>query len=278
MTTRPAEGDPRTLDAATVGAAWLAVAGQILADGVASRYDGLPVREISHVTLRVERPDPDDEIIARFAEPERLAWMHANFTDRTRVAGPRRGGQLRDAAVRLRALRARPGGLGHRPAARGSGQPFGRHHDLPAAYRQQLHPVRQPAGLLAAGRGGGAGRLRAQHRLRRQGVRQPGRARLAAASRRRRAGGAGRAAADDRQVGARVRDGVRVRARRADPGREAVTATPTARRGRRRPRAPACLCPRPWPGGGPPSGTGRGPGAGGGRWSRRPSGCRCGSG
>jgi thymidylate synthase len=85
VTIRLAEDDPRTLDAATIGAAWLAVAGQILADGVASRYDGLPVRELSHVTLRVEQPDPDDEIIARFAEPERLAWMHANFTDRTRV-------------------------------------------------------------------------------------------------------------------------------------------------------------------------------------------------
>jgi thymidylate synthase len=80
-----AQDDPRTLDAATIGAAWLAVAGQILAGGVASRYDGLPVRELSHVTLRVRRPHPDDEIIARFAEPERLAWMHANFADRTRV-------------------------------------------------------------------------------------------------------------------------------------------------------------------------------------------------
>ena len=44
------------------------------------------MREISHVTLAVEHPDPEDEIIARLAEPERLAWMHANFTDRTPVA------------------------------------------------------------------------------------------------------------------------------------------------------------------------------------------------
>ena len=85
MTIQLAEDDPRTLDAATIGAAWLAVARQILADGVDSRYDGLPVREISHVTIRVAEPDPDDEIIARFADPERLAWMHANFTDRARV-------------------------------------------------------------------------------------------------------------------------------------------------------------------------------------------------
>jgi len=73
VTIRLADDDPQTLHAATIGAAWLAVAKRILADGVASRYDGLPVREISHVTLCVERPDPDDKIIARFAGPERLA-------------------------------------------------------------------------------------------------------------------------------------------------------------------------------------------------------------
>jgi thymidylate synthase len=86
MTIRLACDDPQTLHTETIGAAWLAVAGRILADGVASRYDGLPVREISHVTLCVEHPDPDDRIIASLGEPERLAWMHANFTDRSRVA------------------------------------------------------------------------------------------------------------------------------------------------------------------------------------------------
>jgi thymidylate synthase len=86
VTVRLAGDDPQTLNAATIGGAWLAVAGRIMAHGVASRYDGRPVREISHVTLCVEHPDPDDAIIARFAEPERLAWMHANFTDRSRVA------------------------------------------------------------------------------------------------------------------------------------------------------------------------------------------------
>jgi hypothetical protein len=70
----------------TIGAAWLAVVGRILAEGVESRYDGLPVREISLVTLVVAHPAPADEIIARHAEPERLAWMHANFTDHARVA------------------------------------------------------------------------------------------------------------------------------------------------------------------------------------------------
>jgi thymidylate synthase len=78
--------DPLTVRAASLGAAWLAVAARILADGVASAYDGRVVREISHVTLCVERPDPADEIIARLADPERLAWMHANFAGHAAVA------------------------------------------------------------------------------------------------------------------------------------------------------------------------------------------------
>ena len=86
VTVRLASDDPQTLHAATIGAAWLDVAGRIAADGVDCVYDRLPVREISHVTLAVEHPDPEDEIIARLAQPERLAWMHANFTDRTPVA------------------------------------------------------------------------------------------------------------------------------------------------------------------------------------------------
>ena len=86
MTTRLARDEPCTLRSDTIGHAWFAVAGRIAASGVPSRYDDLPVREISLVTLEVARPDPDDEVIARHAEPERLAWMHANFTDHARVA------------------------------------------------------------------------------------------------------------------------------------------------------------------------------------------------
>ena len=85
MTTRLASDEPQILGSGTIGEAWLAVASRIVADGVPSRYDGRPVREISLVTLSVTRPDPDDEIIAGHAEPERLAWMHANFTDHSRV-------------------------------------------------------------------------------------------------------------------------------------------------------------------------------------------------
>ena len=88
VTIRLAGDGPRTVRADTMGAAWLAVAGRILAEGIASRYDDLPVREISLVTLVVDRADPGDEIIARHAEPGRLAWMHANFTDHARGSPP----------------------------------------------------------------------------------------------------------------------------------------------------------------------------------------------
>jgi thymidylate synthase len=77
--------EPHILRSDTIGDAWFAMAGRIVAAGVPSRYDDLPIREISLITLAVARPDPDDEIIARHAEPERLAWMHANFTDHSRV-------------------------------------------------------------------------------------------------------------------------------------------------------------------------------------------------
>ena len=78
--------DPAALHSDTIGEAWLAVAGRIVGNGVPGRYDNLPMREVSLLTLAIARPDPDDEFIARHAEPERLAWMHANFTDPARVA------------------------------------------------------------------------------------------------------------------------------------------------------------------------------------------------
>jgi thymidylate synthase len=86
VTMRLALNEPRILRSETIGEAWFAVTGRIVEDGVPSRYDDLPIREISLVTLAVARPDPDDELIATYAEPERLAWMHANFADHSRVA------------------------------------------------------------------------------------------------------------------------------------------------------------------------------------------------
>jgi thymidylate synthase len=86
VTTRLAVNEPHILRSETIGDAWFAVARRIVDDGVPSRYDDRPIREISLVTLAVARPDPDDEVIAQHADPERLAWMHANFADHSRVA------------------------------------------------------------------------------------------------------------------------------------------------------------------------------------------------
>jgi thymidylate synthase len=77
---------PRTVRAASLGAAWLGVARHILAEGSPATYDGLPMVELVHVVLDVAAPSPDDPMIAEHGDPTRLAWMHANFTDSARVA------------------------------------------------------------------------------------------------------------------------------------------------------------------------------------------------
>lgn len=69
----------------TLGEAWLDIAARILAEGRQSTYDGLPILEIAHATLVVDEPDPDDPLIAAHADPERLAWMRANFVDHALV-------------------------------------------------------------------------------------------------------------------------------------------------------------------------------------------------
>jgi thymidylate synthase len=77
---------PEVIASETIGRAWLRVAERVLADGAPSTYDGLPMVELAHITLDVAAPDPDDTIISQYGDPERLAWMRANFRDYARVA------------------------------------------------------------------------------------------------------------------------------------------------------------------------------------------------
>jgi thymidylate synthase len=77
---------PVRIEAMTVGEAWMAIAAAILAGGVAGSWEGLPIIEVLRVTLDVRSPRVDDPIIARHGDADRLAWMHANFTDHARVA------------------------------------------------------------------------------------------------------------------------------------------------------------------------------------------------
>ncbi len=77
---------PVRIDVMTLGEAWMAIAAAILKDGVAGSWEGLPIVEVFRATLDVHSPRVDDPIIAQHGDPERLAWMHANFTDHSRVA------------------------------------------------------------------------------------------------------------------------------------------------------------------------------------------------
>jgi thymidylate synthase len=77
---------PVRVEMMTLGEAWIAIAAAILTDGVVGSWEGLPIVELFRATLDVDSPAVDDPIIARHGDPERLAWMHANFTDHSRVA------------------------------------------------------------------------------------------------------------------------------------------------------------------------------------------------
>lgn len=77
---------PVRVEAMTLGEAWMGIAAAILEAGVGGSWEGLPIVEVFRATLDVHSPKVDDPIIARLGDPERLAWMHANFTDPPRVA------------------------------------------------------------------------------------------------------------------------------------------------------------------------------------------------
>jgi thymidylate synthase len=77
---------PVRIEVMTLGEAWMSIAAAILTDGVVGSWDGLPIVEVFRATLDVNSPKVDDPIIAQHGDPERLAWMHANFTDHSRVA------------------------------------------------------------------------------------------------------------------------------------------------------------------------------------------------
>jgi thymidylate synthase len=77
---------PVRIEATTLGEAWMAIATAILSDGVVGSWEGLPIVEVFRATLDVHSPSADDPIIAQHGDPERLAWMHSNFSDQSRVA------------------------------------------------------------------------------------------------------------------------------------------------------------------------------------------------
>jgi thymidylate synthase len=74
------------IEAKTPGEAWMAIAAAILTQGIVGSWEGLPILEVFRATLDVHSPVVDDPIIAQHGDPERIAWMHANFADHSRVA------------------------------------------------------------------------------------------------------------------------------------------------------------------------------------------------
>jgi thymidylate synthase len=77
---------PVRIEVMTLGEAWISIASAILTSGVVGNWEGLPIVEVFRATLDVSSPRIDDPIIAQHGDPERMAWMHANFTDHSRVA------------------------------------------------------------------------------------------------------------------------------------------------------------------------------------------------
>ena len=86
MTRQTEDFVPVRIEVMTLGEAWIAIASAILTGGVVGSWEGVPIVEVFRATLDVHSPRLADPIIARHGDPERLAWMHANFTDPSRVA------------------------------------------------------------------------------------------------------------------------------------------------------------------------------------------------
>ena len=83
---RTADSSATTISTRTIGEAWIDVAAKILDKGAPGLYDGLATRELIMMTLQVTDPRSGDALIGKFADPDRLAWMHENFSEPARVA------------------------------------------------------------------------------------------------------------------------------------------------------------------------------------------------
>src|SRR5439155_9456946 len=73
------------IESATLGEAWMAISAAILTSGVEGSWEGVPIVEVFRVTIDVHSPRVDDLLSAAHGDPKRVAWMHANFTDHSRV-------------------------------------------------------------------------------------------------------------------------------------------------------------------------------------------------
>ena len=164
------------VEAPTLGEGWLRVSRTILEQGELSSYDAQATREVALLTLVVARPESTDPVIAELGDADWLEWMHRNFWSTDAVAEL---GDAQSYATRLfdygRTGRDQIAWV-DRTAPPRPGVTIGGDHDVPAAHRHELDPVRQPPRLLDRRRRARARRLRPQPRLRQVGLRQPDRA------------------------------------------------------------------------------------------------------
>jgi thymidylate synthase len=73
------------IETPTIGQAWIDISTLIMEEGVEGTYDHLAIREVLLATLVVTQPRSDDAVVRRYADASRLAWMHENFTNFSRV-------------------------------------------------------------------------------------------------------------------------------------------------------------------------------------------------
>ncbi|MGA7833849.1 MAG: thymidylate synthase [Acidimicrobiales bacterium] len=86
LTQLPQRVNPKSdISTRTIGEAWLEAAERILNVGHMAEYDGMAIRELIMTTLHVNDPRSGDPLIVRLADPARVKWMHANFTNPARV-------------------------------------------------------------------------------------------------------------------------------------------------------------------------------------------------
>jgi thymidylate synthase len=77
---------PLFIESRSLGDCWLQVSRAILQQGQLVRYDEMPIKEIGLLTMTVELPNPEDEVIAALGDATWLAWMHDNFFVQKEVA------------------------------------------------------------------------------------------------------------------------------------------------------------------------------------------------
>jgi thymidylate synthase len=76
---------PTLIQTASAGEAWLGACRAILRLGEPGHDGGRDLRELLHLTLHIQAPDPADRLIARGALPADLDWMAGNFREQKRV-------------------------------------------------------------------------------------------------------------------------------------------------------------------------------------------------